>query len=91
MENITLDTVAGIACMNAYYFSSFFKKHTGENFKDFLTRLRMEKALQLLLNTDMKTYEIAEQVGFNDARHFSGMFRKYYGKNPLEYKNSLHL
>jgi len=88
-KNITLDTVASIACMNAYYFSSFFKKHTGENFKDFLTKIRMEKALKILMTSDCKVYEIAEKVGFNDSRHFSDMFRKYYGSNPADYKNKL--
>lgn len=88
-RNITLESAASIACMNAYYFSSFFKKHTGENFKDFLTRIRMEKALVILLTTDCKVYEIAEKVGFNDSRHFSDMFRKYYGSNPMDYKNNI--
>ena len=58
-SNITLETVANLTFMNAYYFSSFFKKHTGENFKDFLTGVRMEKALKILMSSDKKTYEIA--------------------------------
>lgn len=85
-ENITLETAAGVACMNAYYFSSFFKKQAGENFKDYLTGIRMGKARKILMTTDCKTYEIAEKVGFNDPKHFSETFKKYYGKNPMEYK-----
>ena len=85
-HDITLEAVAGIACMNPNYFSVFFKNHTGENFRDFLLRIRMEKALGILLSTECKTYEIADQVGFNDPKHFSEMFKKYYGKNPMEYK-----
>lgn len=88
-KNITLETAAGIACMNAYYFSSFFKKQTGENFKDFLIKVRMEMALKILLNTNCKVYEIAEQVGFNDSKHFSDTFKKYYGNSPVDYKNSI--
>ena len=89
-ENITLETAAALAFMNPNYFSAFFKKHTGENFKDFLLRVRMEQALRILLTSDAKTYEIAARVGFNDAKHFSEMFKKYYGKNPLEYKRDLN-
>ncbi|TCL58638.1 two-component system response regulator YesN [Hydrogenispora ethanolica] len=89
-ENITLETAAAIAFMNPNYFSAFFKKHTGENFKDFLLRVRMEQALRILLTSGAKTYEIAAEVGFNDAKHFSEMFKKYYGKNPLEYKRDLN-
>lgn len=88
-SNITLETVANISFMNAYYFSSFFKKHTGENFKDYLTKVRMEKAIKVLMSSDKKTYEIAEMVGFSDAKHFSEIFKKYYGKNPMEYKKGL--
>lgn len=85
-QDITLETAAGIACMNPNYFSVFFKNHTGENFRDFLLRIRMEKALGILLSSECKTYEIADRVGFNDPKHFSEMFKKYYGKNPMEYK-----
>ena len=85
---ITLEDVAKIACMNPYYFSSFFKKSTGENFKKFLLKVQMENAIKLLLTTDSKVYEIAGLTGFNDTRHFSDMFRKFYGINPMEYRKS---
>jgi len=88
-EDLTLDTVAGIAFMNPYYFSSFFKKHSGENFKSYLTEVRMNQACRLLAKTDLLVYEIAERVGYQNARHFSDMFKKRYGKLPNEYKQSL--
>ena len=88
-QDISLETAAGIACMNPNYFCTFFKKHTGENFKDYLLRIRMEQALRLLMTTDCKTYELAERVGFHDPKHFSDMFKKFYGKNPMEYKKGL--
>ncbi|ULO09840.1 response regulator [Paenibacillus sp. 19GGS1-52] len=87
-ENITLESIAGMMFMNPYYFSSFFKKHTGQNFKNYVTEVRMNRALQLLLQSDMMVYEIAESVGYNNARHFSDMFKKKYGKLPQEYKQS---
>ncbi|WP_379151620.1 response regulator [Paenibacillus sp. sgz5001063] len=88
-ENITLDSMAALVYMNPYYFSSFFKKHTGQNFKNYVTEVRMGHALRLLLHSDLMVYEIAESVGYNNARHFSDMFKKQFGKLPQEYKQSL--
>lgn len=88
-EDVSLESVAAIAFMNPYYFSSFFKKHTKRNFKQYVTDLRMEQAVQLLKTTDLMVYEIAEKVGYNNARHFSDMFKKHTGKLPQEFKQSL--
>lgn len=49
----------------------------------------MGHALRLLLQSDLMVYEISELVGYNNARHFSDMFKKKYGKLPQEYKHSL--
>ncbi|HIW35333.1 MAG TPA: response regulator [Candidatus Paenibacillus intestinavium] len=88
MEDISLESVAAVAFMNPYYFSSFFKKHMKHNFKQYVTDLRMRQAIVLLKHTDMMVYEIAEKVGYNNARHFSDMFKKQIGKLPQEFKNS---
>lgn len=87
-DEITLESAAAVAFMNPYYFSSFFKKHMKCNFKQYVTDLRMEKAMELLNNTDLMIYEIAERVGYNNARHFSDMFKKHTGKLPQEVKQS---
>ncbi|WP_411346638.1 response regulator [Paenibacillus sp. WLX1005] len=87
-DNITLETVAARVYMNPYYFSSFFKKHTGQNFKNYVTDIRMKHALKLLLETDNLVYEIAELVGYNNVRHFSDMFKKQYGRVPQEYRQA---
>lgn len=89
MEDISLESAAAVAFMNPYYFSSFFKKHIKRNFKQYVTDLRMERAIELLKNTDMMVYEIAEKVGYNNARHFSDMFKKQTGKLPQEFKNAI--
>jgi two-component system, response regulator YesN len=86
MENITLEGVASKIFMNPYYFSSFFKKHTRMNFKQYLTEVRMKQAVKLLLQTELMVYQIAEQVGYNNARQFSDMFKKHYGKLPQEFR-----
>ena len=89
-ENVTLEILANLIHMNAYYFSSYFKKHTGENFKDYVNRVRMNAAMELLLTTSMKSYEIAEEVGFKDHKYFSKIFQKRYGMTPSQYKRSLN-
>lgn len=87
-ENITLEGAASKIFMNPYYFSSFFKKHTGMNFKQYLTEVRMKQAVKLLLQSDLMVYQIAEEVGYNNARQFSDMFKKQYGKLPQEFRTS---
>ncbi|WP_342565625.1 response regulator [Paenibacillus sp. FSL R7-0345] len=87
-DNITLESAAAMVYMNPYYFSSFFKKHTGQNFKQYVTEVRMRHALRLLLESDLMVYEIAERVGYNNARHFSDMFKRKFSKLPQEYKQS---
>lgn len=66
-------------------FSSIFKEVTGKTFIEELTNIRMEKAKQLLRQTTLKNYEIAERVGFSDPHYFSIAFKKTTGMTPKEY------
>lgn len=86
MENLSLNVLAEEIHMNPYYFSSFFKKNTGENFKDYVNRIRIEHAVPMLLSSDMKTYEIAEKVGFGDIRVFNAAFQKIHRETPGSYR-----
>lgn len=88
-ENLTLEVLAGEIHMNPYYFSSFFKKGAGENFKDYLNKVRMKHAVSLLLSTDKRTYEIADEVGFRDARSFTELFQRIYGETPSSYRKRI--
>lgn len=88
-EPLTLKILAGQIHMNSYYFSSYFKKQTGQNFKDYLNQVRMDHAIQLLINTDMRSYEIADAVGFRDYRYFTDLFSRFYGKTPAAYRRAL--
>lgn len=85
-ENLTLQVLADVVHMNQYYFSSFFKKNAGENFKEYLNRVRLQHSMALLMKTDMKAYEIAARVGFKDARNFSENFQRYYHETPNEFR-----
>ena len=86
MENLSLNVLAEEVHMNPYYFSSFFKKNTGENFKDYVNRIRVRHAVSLLISTDLKTYEIAERVGFGEVRVFNAAFQKIYQETPGSYR-----
>ena len=88
-ESLSLNVLAEEVHMNPYYFSSFFKKSTGKNFKDYVNQIRLKHAVTLLLDTDKKVYEIAMDVGFGDARAFNDAFQKNYGETPAGYRKKL--
>ena len=88
-ESLSLNVLAEEIHMNPYYFSSFFKKSTGKNFKDYVNQVRLKHAVTLLLDTDKKVYEIAMNVGFGDARAFNDAFQKSYGETPAGYRKKL--
>ncbi|WP_066051179.1 response regulator transcription factor [Robertmurraya korlensis] len=72
--------------LSVSYFSLLFKQKTGLTFLDYVTNVRMEYACLFLQNTDLKTYEIAEKVGYTDQRYFSQVFKKKMKKTPSEYR-----
>ena len=70
------------------YFSTVFKEKTGQSFVEYLTNLRMEKAKELLRETGLCTYEIAERIGFADPHYFSLTFRRREGMTPKQYREA---
>ena len=89
MEEISIQVLSEVACVSPNYFSHMFKNEVGVNYKDYLTNIRLEKALDLILNTDYQLYRIAESVGYNNARAFVEAFRKKYGDSPTKYRKKL--
>lgn len=83
--DISLNSVCQHLAMSTSYFSSIFKNHTGETFIEALTRKRIEKAKSLIENTSLKSYEVANEVGFSDPHYFSITFKKHTGYTPTEY------
>ncbi len=71
------------------YFSALFKRETGENFVAHLTRVRLERAVELLRTTDDKAYIIAEKIGLLDPNYFSYVFKKQYGVSPSKYREGM--
>lgn len=86
---LSLGAVAAQYHMNDSYLSRIFKKELGFSFSKYLNRLRMERAIQLLGETDMKAYQIGEAVGIPDAYYFSNCFKKYTGKSIRDYKKNM--
>lgn len=84
-SELSLQVMCEKLAMSMSYFSSVFKNYTGKTFIEALTKRRMEKAMELLEKTTMKTYEIAEKCGYSDANYFSSTFKKMTGKTPREY------
>jgi len=88
LEDLSLEKVASVVYLNPAYLSQLFKQKTGEGFKEYVIRLRLEHAKQLLANPKLKLADIAERIGYQDIRHFSQLFRKRFGQTPSEFRNS---
>lgn len=86
---ISLKEVADSVYLNPSYFSQLFKETTGENFITYLTKVRIEKAMELLNKFDYKVYEVAQAVGYTDQAYFSRIFKQVTGLNPADYRRRL--
>ena len=71
---------------NSAYFSTMFKKETGENFIDYLIKIRIKNAKHLLLQSNLNIDGIATAVGYSDTKYFTKLFRKKTGLSPSEFK-----
>ena len=81
-----MEEVAEAVHLSRTYLSILFKKETGEKFSDYLQKIRLNKACQLLQDTNQQIAEIAENTGFFDAAHFSRVFKEHYTISPAEYR-----
>ena len=87
---ITLDSLAENLNISPFYLSKILKKHTGKNYTDLIAELRINKAKELLIKTDMSIKEITYATGFNSQNYFTKNFKKIVGLTPTEYKNIRH-
>ncbi len=88
-EAIGLQDIAALTHVSENYISTLFREETGMNFLQFLSIVRINKALPLLKETSMNISEIASETGFPTPGYFTKIFRRFIGKTPTEYRNSL--
>lgn len=81
-KGLKIQDIAEEVHLSPNYLSSLFKLVTDETVWDYVTRLRMEGAMQLLMHTQKKRYEIADEVGYESPEHFSRVFKRYFGQSP---------
>ncbi|MCL2343017.1 MAG: response regulator [Firmicutes bacterium] len=85
-EPITLEDVCAATGFSVSYFSTMFKRETGEGFSRYLTRIRVERAKELLQETAMPIADICVEVGYSDLKHFTGIFKKMTNLSPGQYR-----
>ena len=88
-EELSLGAVAKAVNMSTFYFCKLFKKATGLHFTDYVSRVRIEKARNLLLNPNLRVSEIAYEIGFQSLTHFNRVFKNIVGQSPSEYRERL--
>ncbi|MGG6309379.1 response regulator [Paenibacillus macerans] len=86
---LSLTQAAKVFYLNPSYLSRTFKKETGTNFIEYLTTVRVEKAISLLKEQDLKAFEIAKAVGISDSNYFSTCFKKYTGISVSDYRKAV--
>lgn len=84
--DLSLQSITEYLAVSVSYFSATFKARTGQTFVEYLTKIRMDKAKQLLLISDRRSYEIAADVGFSDPHYFSAAFKRFTGISPREFR-----
>lgn len=86
-REVTLEEVASRVYLSKWYFSKLFKKEVGQNFNEYMNRLRIERAKKLLRDEPhLKNYEIAERLGFSNTRYFAQLFKSMTGTTPTEFR-----
>lgn len=86
IEDLSIKRVADQINLSVPYFSRIFKQETGRNFVEYVTFVRLQRAVWLLRHTNHTIEWIAEELGFNTPNYFSGTFKKYVGLSPREYR-----
>jgi two-component system response regulator YesN len=83
---LSLEEVAASAQISPGYLSRLLKLETGFSFVDYLTRVRITRAMQIMNDPAVKVYEVAEAVGYQSQHYFSRAFKRVFGQPPVEYR-----
>ena len=87
-RHIPLDEIAEITYMSKTYLSTLFKKETGYSISEYINGIRVERAMTLLIDSDIQIVDIARMCGFEDQSYFTKVFRKITGSTPKKYRES---
>ena len=87
-KDISVKDVAEYVCFSPEYFSKLFKKETGENVKNYILRIKVEAAKDLLKNPNIPVSMVASELGYSNFSHFTQMFKKHEGVTPSEYRKN---
>ena len=85
-QKVTLESASDAVYLNSAYLAALFKKETGITFLDYLTGVRIEKSKTLLCDMKYNLSQVAQAVGYSDAKYFGKLFQKYTGIKPQEYR-----
>lgn len=88
-SRLDLNSVANKLAITPSYLSKLFKKELGISFKEYLIKIRMDKAVELMKNSDMRFNEIALIIGYSNQHYFTRAFKKVTGKSPSVFKKDL--
>ncbi|WP_167955218.1 response regulator transcription factor [Anaerosporobacter faecicola] len=86
-NNLKLDTLAPMFGYNSSYLGKVFSKKVGSNFNSYVDQIRIAQAKEMLLQDNLKVYEISKNVGYKNVDYFHKKFKKYVGISPAEYRN----
>jgi two-component system, response regulator YesN len=82
----SLDEAATTVTLSPNYLSKVFKEETGKNFSEYLLEVKLENARKLLSDPNLKIYEIADAVGYDNPKNFTRAFKRYFGKSPWDFR-----
>lgn len=89
-KDIDMAVVSNMVSLSYTHFSKIFKDESGMNFSDYLTKVRMEKALEMVSNPVNKINDISKSVSYNNPKHFTRAFKNYFGFSPSEYRVNMN-
>ncbi len=87
-NNLSMEFISSLFYMNRSYCSFLFKEKTGEKFVDYVNKIRINKAKELLIQTDSKLYQISKSVGYDNIKYFFRIFKKITGITPEQYRKT---
>jgi two-component system response regulator YesN len=87
-QNISLQEISDHLRLHPAYLSRVYKLEAGENISEYMTRLKLEKSVQLLTLSNLKIYEISIEIGYQNPNYFNKVFKKHFGLTPQEYRTS---